>query len=281
MSFNFSKSLIGDIYCPLSQELEDSQDSGYGVYPSNITLPPSAPTSHPASFPFPPRRTLPRPPSMLNLNQPQQGESRWKFGGRNDWGREEAGKNHLERDFQGHLAGIMEKVNNMPRKVSTIVLESVKYLRKVFSKEDTNIKAEVQFVVQLIKEMKEKMTSYSNVPGENIEMLGLLETVLADCAGLAEAVNGRQKRIENKLAGLLLKLDKMTSISRKMVELDFSSTDQVNNIIEMKILARNVANKEMSTSGPSAPVNHHQNCLPSTPTRNVSTKPYMIAFFNF
>ena len=161
----------------------------------------------------------------------------------------------------------------MPGKVSTIVLESVKYLRKVFSKEDTNIKAEVQFVVQLIKEMEGKMTSYSNVPGENIEMLGLLETVLADCAGLAEAVNGRQKRIENKLAGLLLKLDKMTSISRKMVELDFSSTDQVNNIIEMKILARNVANKEMSTSGPSAPVNHHQNCLPSTPTRNVSTKP--------
>ena len=138
MRFSFSQSLLEDISSscpgPLSQELEDSQDSGYAVNSKNLTFPTSVPSFPPsAPPPFPPRRTLPRPPTWpnINSNQPQQGGSRWQFGARKEGGRLEGGTSLLERDLQQHLGDIARQVNSLPGKVSTIVGESVKYLQNI------------------------------------------------------------------------------------------------------------------------------------------------------
>ena len=114
MTFSFSQSLVEDITYPgsFSQELVDSQDSGYAVNTNRL---PTAP------LPFPPRRTLPRPPTWPNLAQPQQGGGKWRFGGR-----QEVMRSPLERDLQQHLIELSKTVHKMPRKVSTIVEESVK-----------------------------------------------------------------------------------------------------------------------------------------------------------
>ena len=123
MTFSFSQPLVDDITLPssLSQELVDSQDSGYAVHTNHLP---------PAHLPFPPRRTLSRPPTWPNLAQPQQDRGKCRFGGR-----QELGRSPLERDLQQHLTELSKTVHNMPRKVSTIVEESVKYLQKVYSKE--------------------------------------------------------------------------------------------------------------------------------------------------
>ena len=113
MTFSFSQSLVEDITYPgsFSQELVDSQDSGYAVNTNRL---PTAP------LPFPPRRTLPRPPTWPNLAQPQQGGGKWRFGGR-----QEVVRAPLERYLQQHLTEISGQVKKIPGKVSNIVEESV------------------------------------------------------------------------------------------------------------------------------------------------------------
>ena len=135
MSFNFSHPCWGDISSypgPLSQELDTSQDSGYAVsyHPNTFQAPP--PSNFPPSAPplFPPRRTLPRPPTWPNLPLPEQGGSKWKFGGRQEIG----GRAPLERDLQQHLQDLSRQANNIPGKISTVVEESVKYLQDVYGK---------------------------------------------------------------------------------------------------------------------------------------------------
>ena len=109
MTFSFSQPLVDDITLPssLSQELVDSQDSGYAVLLTTPLLPISL--AHPGG-------PYPRPPTWPNLAHPQQGGGKCRFGGR-----QELGRSPLERELQQHLTELSKTVHNMPRKVSTIV----------------------------------------------------------------------------------------------------------------------------------------------------------------
>ena len=268
MSFAFSQTLLGDTSSsypgPLSQEMEDSQDSGYAVYPTTLPLPPSAPSYNASGhLPFPPRRTLPRPPTWTNLNQPQQGGSKWHFGGSNDWGR-----NHLERDLQNHLTEILGQVTTMPGKVSTIVEESIKYLHSVHSSEGSNVREELKLASQMIEEVKKEIKIKDTQPVDMGTMLAVLETGLSDCAALAESSSGREDRMKAKLSGLLYKMDLMASISYKIEDGVTSVTGQVSNTNQINRSVGRVVTKEMKTINP-VPKDHF-----SPPSSSIlSTKP--------
>ena len=95
MSFRFSQSLLDNLTSSnpgasgsFSQELDNSQDSGYsasgGTQASSSTY---FPHNFGARPPLQTRRTLPRPPTWPNINiqQPQlRGGSKWKFVGRQE-----------------------------------------------------------------------------------------------------------------------------------------------------------------------------------------------------
>eukprot|EP00092_Neocalanus_flemingeri_P084218 GFUD01105769.1.p1 GENE.GFUD01105769.1~~GFUD01105769.1.p1 ORF type:complete len:310 (+),score=128.72 GFUD01105769.1:78-1007(+) len=267
MSFSFSQSLLGNISSypgPLSQEMEDSQDSGYAVHSTYLPCPPSVPTYPPSvRLPFPPRRTLPLPPTWSNQDQPQQGGSRWKFGGRTEWGGLEGGKNTLERDLQQHLAEIFGQVNIMNEKVATIVEESVKYMQKVYGKETVSVRQEVELVNQVVEKMKEQVVTDVTRPGEMMERLAVLETGLAVCAAWAETVTDTGKRIEDKLTGLQHKLGIVVTISNKMVDEVSSISSNTMNINTMNNMVRNMK-----------PVPSYRDVSPPpSPTRQVLTKP--------
>ena len=127
----------------------------------------------------------------------------------------EVDRNPLERDLQQHLVEIIEQVDRMPGKVSTIVEESVKYLQNVDSKKAGNVREEVELVMQVLEDMKGQMIK-STLPVEMMERMAALETGLADCTPLTEAVTDRGERMEDRLDRLLHKLDMVASISDKM-----------------------------------------------------------------
>ena len=234
MTFNFSQSLVEDITYPgsLSQELVDSQDSGYGVHTNHLP---------PAPFPFPPRRTLPRPPTWPNLAQPQQGGGKWRFGGR-----QKVMRSPLERDLQQHLTEMSKAVHNMPRKVSTIVEESVKYLQKVYSKEAEDVEDEMNVTKQAVVELREKVMDKDSVPEDLTEKMIAMGKVLSECNALATVVTDKEKRMKDRLAGLLLQLDREISCTRVLVD-KVSRVERETSDSQMRSMARAMVMKEMQT----------------------------------
>ena len=111
-------------------------------------------------------------------------------------------RNPLERDLQQHLVEIIGQVDRMPGKVSTIVEESVKYLQNVESKKAVNVREEVELVKQVLEDTKGQMVK-SILPVEMMERMAALETGLADCTPLTEAVTARGERMEDRLARLV------------------------------------------------------------------------------
>ena len=101
----------------------------------------------------------------------------------------------LERDLQQHLTEMSKTVHNMPRKVSTIVEESVKYLQKVYSKEADDIDEEMNETKKMVVEWREKVMAKDPVPEDLMEKMIVMEKVLSECNALATAVTDREKRM--------------------------------------------------------------------------------------
>ena len=109
----------------------------------------------------------------------------------------------------------------------------------------------------------------SALSGEIQEHLAALETGLADCAALADNVTIRGERMENKLAGLLQKLDMASSISDKMMGEVSSLARKVGNIKQMNNIVGTEVMQEMNLNT----TNLVSASPPPSPTRQVSTKP--------
>ena len=269
MSFSFSQSLLGDISShpgTLSQELDDSQDSGYAatLHPNNFFPPPSN-FPPPAPLRFPPRRTLPRPPTWPNLQQPEQGGSKWRFGGKQD-----VKRSPLERDLQHHLEEVSGQVMKMPGKVSSIVEESVKYLKCVYSKEATNGRVEYEMMAKSMSGVEEKMKVENTMAGEMVEDIIALETGLTDIAALAEAVTVRGKGITNRLTGLLHRLDREHSTSRRVLS-DVSSLTR--NLRQMEDMDKTMVMEQLNATNPVVDDKDKASSPSPSLTRRVFTKP--------
>ena len=74
----------------------------------------------------------------------------------------------------------------MPRKVSTIVEESVKYLQKVYSKEAEDVEDEMNVTNKMVVELREKVMAKD--PEDLTEKMIAMGKVLSECNALATAV---------------------------------------------------------------------------------------------
>jgi hypothetical protein len=67
----------------------------------------------------------------------------------------------------------------MPRKVSTIVEEAVKYLQKVYSKEAEDIDEEMNVTKKVVVELREKVLAKDSVPEDLMKKMIAMEKVLS------------------------------------------------------------------------------------------------------
>ena len=125
----------------------------------------------------------------------------------------------MERDLQNHLIELSKTVQNMPNmKVSTILEESVKYLQKIYSNLAEDVADEVNLNKKVVDELREKVvTKYSTPEGLVVKMTAM-EKVVSECNALAAGVPDRERRMKDRLAGLLLHLDREMISTRRMVD---------------------------------------------------------------
>jgi len=223
MSFSFSQSLLDDLPSSnpgdagsFSQELENSQDSGYSVSGGSQALSNNFPRVASAVPQFPTRRTLPRPPTWPNINtqQPQQmGGNKWRFGGR----QEKDGRTALVRDLQQHLQEISKQANKVPVKLSTVIGESVKYMQEVYSKEEQDGRKELDKLENTVHGLKEKILDKEcNI--DIIEDLTNLETVLTEYELLCKEVTNNKKKNKQRLSRLKEQMQRFSSSQTKIEE---------------------------------------------------------------
>ena len=236
MSIRFSQSLLDNLTPSnpgasgsLSQELENSQDSGYsasgGTQASSSTYFPHNSSARP---PLQTRRTLPRPPTWPNINiqQPQlRGGSKWKFGGR----QEREGRSALERDLQQHLQEISNQTNKVPGKLSTVVMESVKYMQEVYRKEGQDGREELSKLGSDVHGLKKQIQVQEGDNNKITEKLTELETVLTECELLCKEVTKGKERNKQKLAYLQEQIQKsffsQTKIEEEIMRFSRKDTD--------------------------------------------------------
>ena len=111
-------------------------------------------------------------------------------------------------------------------------------------------------------EVKDEDTGAEEMKQDIIAM----ETGLAECAVLAEAVTGRRKEINERLAGLLHKLEREESLSRRIMDEVSLTTDQVENMARTMVMQKvNISNPVMDDQRKVSPT--------ASPRRQVFTNP--------
>jgi len=225
MSFSFSQSLLDDLPSSnpgdagsFSQELENSQDSGYSVCGGTQALSSNFPRIASTLPQFPTRRTLPRPPTWPNINaqqqQPQQkGGNKWRFGSR----QEKEGRSALERDLQQHLQEISKQANKVPVKLSTVVVESVKYMQEVYSKEGQDYRKELDKLENAMYGLKQQIKDKECDNTDIIEDLTNLQTVLTECELLCKKVTDKKEKNNQRLSRLQDQIQR-SSFSQTKIE---------------------------------------------------------------
>lgn len=226
MNFSFSQSLLGEMSQPqpfighgggsFSQELENSQDSGYSVS-GGSQMPNFYPRNSVAAPSFPTRRTLPRPPTWPNINVHQQPQrrvnSKWNFGG----GRpEKEEKSALERDLQQHLQELSNQTTKIPGKLSTVVVESVKYLQDVLNKEGQDGRQELNKVGCGLHELREHIEEKRENSLGVTEDLEKLMTILSECEMLDKAIMEVKERESGSVLRIKEKIQRLTVAQTKI-----------------------------------------------------------------
>jgi len=206
MSFNFSQSLLGDREFS-SQEYETSQDSGYapGSQPFRVTSNPPM---------FPPRGTLPRPPTWPTLTPQQTGARKWKFASNNQVG----SRDQFERDMKQHLKELNLEVSKVMGKMGDVIRVSVDYLKRIYDKE-------VASFDEKINEFKSGLNNISTTldecdadfPRIN-EKIAALELLLSEGISRVEDLNKRNVSIEEKLLRLVKKVKEENESSKQLIE---------------------------------------------------------------
>jgi len=156
------------------------------------------------------------------------------------------GRSPLERDLQNHLTELSKTVHKMPGKISTIVLESVRYLQKVYSKEAEDVGDEISMTKKVVGVLKEKVVAKESGSEDLVEKMMDLEKVLSECNVLATSVTDRERRMKDRLADLLLQLDREISFTRRMVD-RVSRIERETSISQLENMSRAMVMEEMQT----------------------------------
>ena len=206
MSFNFSQSLLNDREFS-SQEYENSQDSGYapGSQPFRDMSNPSK---------FPPRRTLPRPPTWPTLAPQQTGARKWKFASNNQVGT----RDQFERDLKQHLQELNLEVSKVMGKMGDVIRVSVDYLKSIYEKEvlsyDEKIKEFKSGLINISKTLYECDAEFPRIN----EKVAALDVLLSEGLSRVEGLNKRNVNIEEKLLRLVKKVKEENESSKQLIE---------------------------------------------------------------
>lgn len=240
MSFSFSQSLLNELPYShtvqaggsISQELDNSQDSGYSAATGNNNFYPRINTAAPS---FPTRRTLPRPPTWPTTNiqkQPQHRiNSRWYFGG----GRQEMkeGRSALERDLQQHLKELSNQTMKVPGKLSKVVEEAVKYIQDVYSLEGQDGKQELLKLESTLHGLKQQIKNEEKNAG--IADLNTLGTVLSKCERISKTVTEGRERNKTSFLRLQDKIKTYTATQLKLKDAVEKFTFEDINALKRKV----------------------------------------------
>ena len=99
---------------------------------------------------------------------------------------------------------------------------------------------------KMVVELREKVMAKDPVPEDLMEKMIAMEKLLSKCNALATAVTDREKRMKERLAGLLLKLDREISCTRVLVD-KVSRVERETNLNQMRSMARAMVMEEMQT----------------------------------
>ena len=156
----------------------------------------------------------------------------------------------------------------MPRKVCIIVEESVKYLQKVYSKEAEDVEEDMNLTKKVVVELREKVMARDSVPEDLTENMMIIGKVVSECNALATAVTDKEKRMKERLAGLLLKLDREISSTKVLID-KVIRVERETSMYQMRSMARAMVMEEMQTKMPDGLVQQqvpHITPLPSLHT---------------
>ena len=117
---------------------------------------------------------------------------------------------------------------------------------------------------KMVVELREKVAK-DPVPEDLMEKMIAMEKLLSKCNALATAVTDREKRMKNRLLGLLLQLDREITSTSRMVD-KVSRVERETNLNQMRSMARAMVMEEMQTKMSDALVQQqvpHMTPLPS------------------
>jgi len=206
MSFNFSQSLLRDREFS-SQEYENSQDSGYapGSQPFRVTSNPPM---------FPPRRTLPRPPTWPTLAPQQTGIRKWKFAGNNQVG----SRDQFERDLKQHLKELNLEVSKVMKKMGDVIRVSVDYLKSIYEKEISSFDEKINGIKSILVDISKFLDDCDAEFSMINEKVAALDLLLSEGISRIEGLNKRSVSIEEKLLRLAKKVKEKNVSSKQFIE---------------------------------------------------------------
>jgi len=206
MSFNFSQSLLRDREFS-SQENENSQDSGYAPESQPFRV-----TSNPPMFP--PRRTLPRPPTWPTLAPQQTGARKWKFASNNQVG----SRDQFERDMKQHLQELNLEVSKVMGKMGDVIRVSVDYLKRIYDKEVSSFDEKINEFKSGLNNISKTLDEYNAEFPRINEKIAALELLLSEVISRVEVLNKRNVSIEEKLLRLVKKVKEENESSKQLIE---------------------------------------------------------------
>ena len=123
----------------------------------------------------------------------------------------------MERDLQQHLQEISKQANKVPDKMSTVVVESVKYMQEVYSKEGQDSRKELNKLEKAVHGLKEPIQEKECNNIDIIEDLTNLETVLAECELLCKEITNKKDKNKQRLSRLQEQMQR-SSFSQTKIE---------------------------------------------------------------
>ena len=99
---------------------------------------------------------------------------------------------------------------------------------------------------KMVVELREKVMAKDPVPEDLMEKMIAMGKVLSECNAIATAVNDREKRMKERLAGLLLKLDREISSTKVLID-KVIRVERETSMYQMRSMARAMVMEEMQT----------------------------------
>ena len=98
-----------------------------------------------------------------------------------------------------------------------------------------------------VVELREKVMAKDPVPEDLMEKMIAMGKVLSECTAIATAVTDGEKRMKERLAGLLLKLDREISSTKVLID-KVIRVERETSMYQMRSMARAMVMEEMQSA---------------------------------